>query len=74
VTSLHPALPNINYYADDQRALIATQPKTLTQRAGKFVTALNQLFVEIKQDTKDVLGLHAAYNNCPQLKTLRLLY
>jgi hypothetical protein len=36
-------------------------------------TPLNQLSIEIRQDTKGLLGLHASYKNNGQTETLALL-
>ncbi len=54
-------------------AIVHNQHADAIDQVQSIDTPLNQLFIEIIQDTKGVLGLHACYNNSHQLETLELL-
>ena len=58
---------------DPNIAIVHNQHAQAIDQIQNINTPLNQLFIEIRQDTKGVLGLHAAYRNSNQLVTLELL-
>lgn len=54
-------------------AIVYNQNADAISLLESIETPLNQLFIEIRQDTKGVLGLHASYQNNNQSETLELL-
>ena len=58
---------------DPEIAIVHNQHAEAIDQIQSIDTPLSQLFVEIRQDTKGVLGLHASYKNSSQLETLELL-
>lgn len=58
---------------DSGIAIVHNQHVEAINQVMSIDTPLDQLFVEIRQDTKGVLGLHASYKNSHQLETLELL-
>ena len=69
--------------ADQLQAALDARPDTIIvynqhAEARTLVDALsvpaNQVYIEIRQDTKGVLGLHALRGNNPDKETLELIY
>lgn len=56
-----------------EMAIVHNQHAEAIDQIQSIDTTANQLFIEIRQDTKGVLGLHAAYRNNNQIETLELL-
>ena len=53
-------------------AIVHNQHAQAIQQVMNIDTKHDQLFVEIRQDTKGVLGLHASYKNGNRQETLEL--
>jgi hypothetical protein len=58
---------------DSKIAIVYNQHADAINQVMSIDTPVDQLFVEIRQDTKGVLGLHASYKNSDKLGTLELL-
>ena len=54
-------------------AIVYNQNTDAINLLADIETPLNQLFIEIRQDTKGVLGLHASYKNKNQSESMELI-
>ena len=54
--------------------IVYNQHPQTAQLIDKLQTSAAQIFIEIRQDTKGVLGLHALRKQNGQVKTLELVY
>lgn len=58
---------------DKEMAILYNQHAEAIRQVMSIDTPLDQLFIEIRQDTKGVLGLHASYKNTNKMEPLELL-
>jgi len=66
----------LQYLLDEnsQAMIVYNQHEDAIKLVKLLATPPAQVFIEIKQDTKGVLGLHAIRNNRGQQETLELIY